>query len=182
MDILSGLTVEHWFFYPLALLTLIGALGVVFFRNPLYGALSLVCSFFFLSGLYLLLGAPLVGILQIIVYAGAIMVLFLFVIMLLALSDKDLGRSRVTFFKILGGICALAVPAGLLTAFGLQKGSDNALVFNLGMVARPVGAAFGTVAAVGRSLFTEYPVQFEAVSLLLLVSIAGAVVVAKGRI
>ncbi|MBI5544975.1 MAG: NADH-quinone oxidoreductase subunit J [Deltaproteobacteria bacterium] len=167
------MSVEQALFYPLAILSTLGALGVVLAKNPLHGALWLVCSFFFLAAIYVVLGAHLVGILQIIVYAGAIMVLFLFVIMLLALSEADLGERKVTLFKILGGAAALS-GIGIAARLVFAAPPQTAL--------RPIPADFGTVAAVGRTLFTEFPLQFEAVSLLLLVAIAGAVVVAKARI
>lgn len=160
-------------FYPLAALCTVGALGVVLARNPLHGALWLVCSFFFLSAIYVLLGAHFVGILQLIVYAGAIMVLFLFVIMLLALTDADLGEKKVTLFKIVGGAAALSA---ILVAWQVLARAPAA--------PQPpaIPSTFGTVAAVGAKLFNELPLQFEAVSLLLLIAIAGAVVVAKARI
>jgi NADH-quinone oxidoreductase subunit J len=165
-------SIEQWLFYPLAILSTAGALGVVLARNPLHGALWLVCSFFFLAAIFVLLGAHFVGILQLIVYAGAIMVLFLFVIMLLALSDADLGERKVTLFKILGGA---AVLSGLALALRLVLKTTSG---PLPVIPR----SFGTVAMVGQRLFTEYPLQFESVSLLLLVALTGAVVVAKGKI
>ena len=164
--------VEALLFYPLAGLCTVGALGVVLARNPLHGALWLVTSFFFLSAIYVLLGAHLVGILQLIVYAGAIMVLFLFVIMLLALSEADLGERRITLFKIAGAAAAIGA-VGIAWQI-LKKAPSNALA--------AIPKDFGTVAAVGSKLFTDLPLQFEAVSLLLLIAIAGAVVVAKSRI
>jgi NADH-quinone oxidoreductase subunit J len=165
-------SVEQIFFYPLALLCVVGAVGVVVVRNPLHGALWLVCSFFFLSAIYFLLGAQFVGILQLIVYAGAIMVLFLFVIMLLALSETELGERRVTIFKVLGASASL---------FGLVLAGE--FLFKTSPQALPVvPRGFGTVALVGQEIFREHPLQFESVSLLLLVAIAGAVVVAKGKI
>ena len=166
------MSVEQMLFYPLAFLVTLGALGVVLARNPLHGALWLVCSFFFLSAVYVLLGAHFVGILQIMVYAGAIMVLFLFVIMLLALSDAELGERRVTVFKILGSVFALG-GIGIAVRL-LLRAPTTALP--------AIPADFGTVAAVGQRLFTELPLQFESVSLLLLAAIAGAVVLAKARI
>lgn len=166
------MSVEQMLFYPLALLTTVGALGVVLARNPLHGALWLVCSFFFLSAVFVLLGAHLVGVLQIIVYAGAIMVLFLFVIMLLALGEADLGERKVTTFKILGG-------ASVVGGIGLAA----RMVWNAPAASLPrIPRDFGTVAAVGRTLFLDYPLQLEAVSLALLIAVAAAVVVAKGRI
>ncbi|MGC4115167.1 MAG: NADH-quinone oxidoreductase subunit J [Myxococcales bacterium] len=160
-------------FYPLAALCTVGALGVVLARNPLHGALWLVTSFFFLSAIYILLGAHFVGILQLIVYAGAIMVLFLFVIMLLALTDADLGERKVTLFKVVGGAAALSA---ILIAWQVLAKAPA------GSPPPEIPASFGTVAAVGSKLFTELPLQFETVSLLLLIAIAGAVVVAKARI
>ncbi|HEY3449682.1 MAG TPA: NADH-quinone oxidoreductase subunit J [Myxococcales bacterium] len=160
-------------FYPMAALCTVGALGVVLARNPLHGALWLVCSFFFLSAIYVLLGAHFVGILQLIVYAGAIMVLFLFVIMLLALTDADLGERKVTLFKIVGGAAALS---GILIAFQVLSKAPPAVELPR------IPNTFGTVAAVGAKLFNDLPLQFETVSLLLLIAIAGAVVVAKARI
>ncbi len=176
------MTVEAWFFYPLAVLTTAAALGVVLSRNPLHGALSMVVAFFFLSAIYVLLGAHFVGILQVIVYAGAIMVLFLFVIMLLALSDVDLGKSRVTGAKITGAVFSVGIVVFSLKALGLRLEPGGRVVVELGRSFKQLPAAFGTVAAVSQKLFTEFPLQFEVVSLLLLVAIAGAVVVAKGRI
>jgi NADH-quinone oxidoreductase subunit J len=175
-------TVEHWFFYPLAVLTVLSALGVVLARNPLYSALYLVVSFFFLSAIFILLGAHLVGILQIIVYAGAIMVLFLFVIMLLAIGDAELGRRRITALKVLAAISTVGLVGAALKAFGLQRGVTAPLIMWLRLDYQPLPADFGTAASVARLLFYDFLLPFEAVSLLLLVAIAGAVVVAKGRI
>ena len=166
------MSAEQVFFYPLAILSVLGALGTVIDRNPLHGALYLVCSLFFLAAIYVLLGAQFVGILQIIVYAGAIMMLFLFVIMLLSLSNTYFGERKVTVFKVLGGTGAL---------FGLGLAAQ--LLFKAAPKELPtIPRGFGTVAQVGFELFHEHPLQFETVSLLLLAAIAGAVVVAKGKI
>ncbi len=178
-----NLTAEHWFFYPFALLSLISAIGVIRARNPLHSALFLVCCFFFLAGIYVLMAAHLVAALQIIVYAGAVMVLFLFVIMLLALTDEDLGGRKITVFKIVGGAATLALVWFAAKAFGLQQGANGRLIMWIRQLDRSsLPPDFGTVAEVGKLLYTEHMLQFEAVSLLLLVAIAGAVVVAKSRI
>src|SRR5207248_1866037 len=94
---------------------LLAGAQVIFRRNPIYGALSLVGCFFFLSGIYVLLAAHLIAILQILVYAGAVMVLFVFVIMLLNLKEEELGEARWTAWKAIG---VAAVVAGLLFALG----------------------------------------------------------------
>lgn len=171
------MNLEALFFYPLAVLTLVGAAGVILFRNPLHCALSLVCSFFFLAATYILLAGHFVGILQIIVYTGAIMVLFLFVIMLLALEDTQFGHRRTTFFKVVGALCAGGVLVGAIYTV-----VDGGALLTGSLVQQPLPADFGTVAAVGRQLFGALLLPFEAVSALLLVAILGAVVVAKGRL
>jgi NADH-quinone oxidoreductase subunit J len=167
---------EAYLFWPLAILTCVAAAGVIVARNPVYSAMSLVTCFFFLAGIYVLLCAHFVAVIQIMVYAGAIMVLFLFVIMLLALTDKELAGSPLNMFKLVGKAIGVAAAA---TIGLLLLGQTNR------QFQGPPGAAsvdFGTVAQVGNLLMHGYVVQFEVVSLLLLVAIVGAVVVAKGKI
>lgn len=149
------------------------ALGVLVSRNPVYAAINLVAAFFCMAGLYVLLTAHLIAFMQVLVYAGAVMVLFLFVIMLLSLGDEHLvpGPSKHAM-QWVGVAGALSVAAVIGTA--IWRTGDAA--------ATNVDGAFGTVKAVGRVLFTEYLLPFEATSLLLLVAIVGAVVVAKERI
>jgi NADH-quinone oxidoreductase subunit J len=163
---------ELFVFWPVAVLLVASAIGVVRARNPVYAAMSLVAAFFLLAGLYLMLTAHLVAFLQIMVYAGAIMVLFLFVIMLLSLTDAELGVPRWTAMKWLGAIGAAGLLAVVWSAIR-QAGTGPM---------RQVAEDFGTVKAVGRLLFTQYLLPFEAASVLLLVAIVGAVVVAKQRI
>jgi NADH-quinone oxidoreductase subunit J len=161
--------VVFWIFtVPLIL----SALGVVWARNPVYAAMSLVAAFFCLAGIYVLLTAHLVAFLQVLVYAGAIMVLFLFVIMLLSLSDEELGVSRMKAMQLAGAVGAVGLLAVVYQA-----------IRELGSLSMPpVGPQFGTVKAVGRLLFTQYLLPFEATSVLLLVAMVGAVIVAKQRI
>jgi NADH-quinone oxidoreductase subunit J len=173
---------EYWFFVPLAALCIASAVGLVLARDPLHSALWLACCLFFLSGIFVLQGAHLIGVLQVIVYAGAIVVMFLVVIMLLALNRAELGRRRMTLFKIVTGACSLGLIGLALRAFGLQRGSSQPLVLSMGLDARDLPSGFGTAVEVGHKLFNDFPLQFEAVSLLLLVAVVGAVVVAKGRI
>jgi NADH-quinone oxidoreductase subunit J len=134
--------------------------------------MSLVAAFFFLAGIYVLLLAHLLAWLQVLVYAGAIMVTFLFVIMLLNFDDAVLGVRRLKAMQVVGVAGAAGIAATVIQA-----------VRSLGeMPMREVPADFGTVRAVGRILYTQYVLPFEATSLLLLVAIVGAVVVAKQRI
>ncbi len=159
-------------FWIFAIPLLVSAVGVVVARNPVNAAMSLVAAFFFLAGIYVLLTAHLLAFLQVLVYAGAIMVLFLFVIMLLTTGDENYARARVKAMQVAGVFGAAGVMAVVVRA-----------VQHLGpLPMRMVGPDFGTVKAVGRILFTQYLLPFEATSLLLLVAIVGAVVVAKQRI
>ncbi len=159
-------------FWIFAVPLLVSAVGVVMARNPVNAAMSLVGAFFFLAGIYVLLTAHLLAFLQVLVYAGAIMVLFLFVIMLLTTGDENYAQARVKAMQVAGAFGAAGVAAVVVRAVQ-QLGA---------MPMRAVGPDFGTVKAVGRVLFTQYLLPFEATSLLLLVAIVGAVVVAKQRI
>ncbi len=159
-------------FWIFAIPLVISAAGVVVARNPVNAAMSLVAAFFFLAGIYVLLAAHLLAFLQVLVYAGAIMVLFLFVIMLLTTGDEEFGRARMKAMQVAGVFGAAGVLAVIVRAVS-QLGA---------LPMRQVGNDFGTVKAVGRILFTQYLLPFEATSLLLLVAIVGAVVVAKQRI
>src|SRR5437899_8472489 len=108
------MSAEVILFWIFAVLTIGGALGVVVLKNPIASAMSLVATFFFLAGIYVLLWAHTIAVLQVLVYAGAIMVLFLFVIMLLSLTDTGLKRPRLTFGRVVGGGAAV----GLLAVLG----------------------------------------------------------------
>lgn len=171
--------VETVFFYIFAFLAIGTAVGVVAARNPLYSALSLIGTFFALTGLYVLLGAHLLAALQVLVYAGAIMVLFVFVLMLLNLKDEELGEARPTAMKWAGG-AALGL-GGLVLVWRVLSNVKPALE---GSVVPDLArhAGFGTVDAVGRTIYGPYLLPFEVTSTLLLVSIVAAVVVAKAKI
>lgn len=167
-----NLTAERITFAVFAIPLLITAAGVVVAKSPMYAAMSLVAAFFFMAGIYVLLSAHLIAFMQILVYAGAVMVLFLFVIMLLSLGNEHLERERRKAMQVIGAAGAIGLVA--LVAYATQEvaGAESAAV----------AVDFGTVKAVGRTLFTNYLLPFEATSLLLLVAIVGAVVVAKEKI
>jgi NADH-quinone oxidoreductase subunit J len=168
------MSAEQVIFWVFAIPLVLTALGVLVAKSPMYAAMNLVAAFFFLAGIYVLLAAHLIAFMQILVYAGAVMVLFLFVIMLLSLGDEHLQeekRRTMQYVGVLGGMALFAVLAAAI-ARGAEKG--------MGALAQP--ERFGTVKAVGQVLYTEYLLPFEVTSLLLLVAIVGAVVVAKERI
>src|SRR6185436_7539855 len=167
---------EQILFAIFAVLTVLAALGVVVLKNPIASAMSLVATFFFLAGIYVLLWAHTVAALQVLVYAGAIMVLFLFVIMLLSLNEVG-PAVQLSFSRILGAIATAALLAALVLAFRKLPAGDLAWANDPARV-----AAFGSIKEVGAVMYTQWLFPFEAVSLLLLVAIVGAVVVAKSRI
>src|SRR5438105_15835945 len=110
---------ESVFFWIFAVLTVLLAAQVVLRRNPVHAAVSLVGAFFFLSGIYLLLAAQLIAILQVMVYAGAVMVLFVFVIMLLNLKEEEVGEQRITLWKGIGALSVVAL-VGLIAFSALR--------------------------------------------------------------
>ena len=168
------MSAEQVIFWVFAIPLVLTALGVLVAKSPMYAAMNLVAAFFFLAGIYVLLAAHLIAFMQILVYAGAVMVLFLFVIMLLSLGDEHLLKERKSAMQYLGVLGGVGVLAVLVAAIA-RAGEGMAPL-------RAPDSAFGTVKAVGNVLFTEYLLPFEATSLLLLVAIVGAVVVAKERI
>jgi NADH-quinone oxidoreductase subunit J len=156
--------------------TVFSAILVIAARNPINSAMSLVATFLFLAAIYAQLLAHTIAVLQVLVYAGAIMVLFLFVIMLLSLTHVGDISPRWAFHQWVGGLTAVAVLAALVLA--LVRWHETAG----GARARESLARFGTLEQVGGLLYTRWLLPFEAVSLLLLVAMVGAVVVAKPRI
>jgi len=161
-------------FYILGFGAVLSALFMVTNKKPVTAAMSLISTMFCLAGLYVLLEAHLIAALQIIVYAGAIMVLFLFVIMLLNVQEKEGRLSEKTI--VLQFLAVVVVGLVFITMVSLVK-TDGSL-FAHGDVA----AQFGTTKAVGMMLFTEYLLPFEIASVLLLAAIVGAVILAKRRI
>jgi len=154
-------------FFILAGLLLVSSLLVVFQRNVVYSAVALVAALFFIAVFFFILHAPMVGVLQILVYAGAIMVLFLFVIMFL---NPTALEPRRTFWWGLGS------GAGLLLAVALVFFLSNGLP-SPDLVAGT--ESFGSPRELAKSLFTDFVLPFEIASVLLLVAIVGAVVLAK---
>ena len=165
------------FFYIVAATAVISGILVVGCRNPINSALSLIMTFFSLATLYVMLDAPFMAAIQVIVYAGAIMVLIVFVIMLLNIrieSGKRYMHTRV-MGMILGAVVLIETlyvivrPASQnLTAKGPI---DAAMVLNV-----------GHTELIGRALFTDYLLPFEITSILLLVAIVGAVLLAKRKV
>ena len=161
-----------FFFYFFAAVLVLGGLAVVLNRNPLYNVLALVVTIFALASLFLLMEAFFVGMILLLVYAGAVLVFFLFVVMCLNLNApalNDAGQNRLRLFGWLAGamLCAeffLAVK-GFLAA-----------------PAMPALPIRGTIEVIGHVLFTDYLLPFEMTSLLLLIAIFGIVSLAQGAL
>jgi NADH-quinone oxidoreductase subunit J len=172
-------TIAELLFWTFAGLAVFGGLMAVTRRNPLNSALWLVLTLFAIAALFVMLDAQFLGILQILVYAGAIMVLFLFVIMLLNLGrgaplDMKGGMGKLVATLLAGGLglqLVAVAQAGPPDAIRLPPGSMEALQRQEGFVA-----------VVGKSLYGDYLVPFEITSLLLLAAIVGAVVLAKRKL
>ena len=168
---------ETFAFYVLAALAVISSALVVGQRNPMYSVMLLIVSFGALSGLYVLLDAPFTAVTQIIVYAGAIMVLFLFVVMLLNAphedTEEDLERGirppSSGPVKTVGALLAILLVVELVWVVVASRRAPIAFA----------GEAVSSVAAIGRSLFTDYAFPFEVTSVLILVALVGAVVLAR---
>ena len=156
----------------LAVLAVVSALVVVWHRNPVVSALALAFNLVAIAGFYLVMDAQFLALLQVIVYAGAIMVLILFVIMLLNLRQEMRGRDSGLLQRVLGPL--LAVSLGLLLVRVLWTSVTSAFA--------PPSPEFGTVASVGRELFGTFFYPFEAISLLLVAAMVGAVLLAKRRL
>ena len=160
---------EQIIFFLVAFLAVASAVYFVFVRNPLYSVLSLIVTFFSIAAMYILLNAQFLGIVQVIVYAGAIMVLFLYVLMMLNLNKNDESKKQ-NLSKFIGVFAAGILLIGILGAFKGLKGNS---------FAGNVDSSVGLTKNLGRLLFNEYVLPFELASILILAGIVGAVLIGK---
>lgn len=168
---------ETLVFYLFGGLALVSAMFVIFLRKPVHNAVALIFTFFCVAGLYLLLEAEFLAIIQVLVYAGAIMVLFLFVIMLLNLERGAVNGGGRHLRKWLGAFLAIVVFLLLIPVWTVRlvpalkvAGSQEKL------------QEVGNVVAIARLLFTDYLLPFEVASILLLAAMVGAVFFAMKRV
>ena len=147
------------------------ALGVVAQRNPLYSAISLIGVFVSLACLYVMLAAPFIAAVQVIVYAGAIMVLVVFVIMLLNVEEEEHRRTRLKFL--------LPVAIGLSAIFIAEVAFILMTVAPTRVTPATAGASVGVTHSIGSQLFTQYLLPFEITSILILMAIVGAMTLAR---
>ncbi len=168
------MSLDVFFFFIFGAAAVGSALAVITRRNPVASALWMIGYFLTLAGLYLTLRAPLVAAMQVLIYAGAVMVLVVFVIMLLNLGNPEQLRERFN------------PQVGAASAFGALLILQLLVLF----LSRPTGykspspqaAEIGAPESLGKLLFTDYLFPFEAVSLLLLAAIVGAVILAKRKL
>jgi NADH-quinone oxidoreductase subunit J len=162
------------FFSICALLVVLGGIATIAARNPIRSAMGLLSTIVGIAGMYLMLSAEFLAAIQIIVYAGAIVILFIFVIMLLGPSATTPPDARAAVSRYLGaGVFLLSSLAAIVLLWRASNGQTTAL--------NRAPASFGTIEGIGRELFTKDVVPFEIASALLLVAVVGAVAVARGR-
>ena len=161
---------ETIFFYLFTGLMLAAAIAVISHRQPMYSVLSLLIVMFSLSALFVLLGAYFLAAIQVLLYAGAVLVLFLYVLMLLNLSPEMLARSRIFTLPAAGVTAGAVLFLMLVRIFTAQPHPEAA-----------ANAPSGTIEAVGQLLFKDYLVPFELTSFLILAAIIGAVTLAKNQ-
>lgn len=165
------MTIDLVLFFCIAFIAVVSAVSMLISRNAVYSALFLVLNFVAIASLYLLLNAAFIAMVQVTVYAGAIMVLFLFVIMLLGAEKVETSPSLpwqlpVAIFL---GLVLVAEFAYVLFGRVAQVGAELA----------SVGEGFGSPASIGRTLFDQYLIPFEVTSILLLVAMVGAIVLTR---
>lgn len=158
----------------LSIVAIASAIVTITNRNPVVSAMSLIVHFFMLAGLYLTLHAQFVAVVQILVYAGAIMVLVVFVILLLNLKNEVDNKEKFSIRKILAVIFALAFIVQFIAIY-FSGPLENKMLHSLSV-------DIGTAQGIGSELFTNYLLPFEAIALLLLAAIIGAMLLAKRKL
>ncbi len=159
-------------FIALAFFAIVGAVSMLLYKNPIYSALGLLISVISVGGLFALLSASFMFMVQIIVYAGAIMTLLLFILMYLNIDEKDLPQEPNKNFLIGVGVAVmLPINALILDTIGKMPEADLSIVED----------GFGGVKEIGLILYQDWLIPFELISILLLVALIGSVVLAKRR-
>lgn len=158
-------------FYILAGIALISALGVVSARNPVHSVLFLILTFFCASGLFVLIGAEYLAMLLVVVYVGAVAVLFLFVVMMLDIDFVELKQGFLNYLPA-GGLVAVI----MLGMFGLVSRARNSIKINPDAIASPIPDDANNAVAIGRVLYTDNILFFQLAGLVLFVAMIGAIV------
>ena len=167
------MTLAGFFFYLFALITVMSGLMVITVRNPVHAVLFLILAFFNAAGLFVLLGAEFLAMILVIVYVGAVAVLFLFVVMMLDVDFAEL-RGGATKFVTVGGLVGAILLGELLLAVGAWTISPQAVSQIRERI--PPAASVTNTEAIGRVLYTKYVFFFEMSGLILLIAMIGAIV------
>ncbi len=181
-------TFKSMLFYFFAGTAIVSALGVILHRNPITAAVLLVLTFFSLAAIYAILGAYFIATMQVLVYAGAIMVLVVFVLMLLSLKAENISKlwqnptQKIGLFFVVGLLLLLismavsiGAPHRILDAKGISSSGEYMYEYGDG------GRAVGNVASIGAQTFVEYLLPFQMIAILLLVATIGAVILGKRK-
>lgn len=168
----TAVFMEKIFFLIFALIAVASAIAVISLKNPVHSAISLMVCFFQVAAIFILLRSPFLAAIQIFLYVGAVMVLFLFVIMML-----DIRKAIIERFVPGGLLWIVVILAALIYEI-------FAMISKSSLSTRSIAATHldGTVAEIGKALFTEYLLPFEVVSVILLVALVGAIVMGKKEI
>ena len=169
------LPIQQLIFLFLAAVAVFAAFNVILQRNPIYSALALIVTMCALSGTFLLLDAQFVAAMQVIVYAGAVMVLFVFVIMLLNVRTEEARQDRVKYLKI---VTPLLFGVLLVEVFFIARSVTTAAPL---LVTKAGEHPYGTIENIGEAMFSNYLFPFEATSVLILMAMVGALVLARKR-
>lgn len=162
-------------FFVLAIASVASALGVILFKNAVHSALSLILTLLFLAMFYLQLGAMFIAIVQILIYAGAIMVLFLFVVTMLAPDNQDEQGDRIRWQRIVGSVLGLALVSALSYLIFTSTYETGTHANAANSLAHAV-QTHGNIEAFGLALFHGFLFPFEVTSLLIVIAILGALV------
>ena len=165
------MSLELILFVVLGIMGIASGIVTITSKNPVVSAMALVFHFFMLAGLYLNMHAQFMAVLQVLVYAGAIMVLVIFVIMLLNLGEEEKLKEKLNIKTFVAVLFGIVLVLQFVVLFMANSGNRT---FKEGNI--------GTVEAIGNELFTNYLFPFEAISLLLLVAIVGSVILAKRHV
>lgn len=159
-------------FIALSIFAIAGAVAMIVFANPMYSALGVLISMLSVAGMFALLNATFLFLVQIIVYAGAIMTLILFILMFLNIKDEDLPKEPRKF-KLIGFGAILMIPFNYMVISAVSKLPSKDLTI--------LETDFGDIKPIGIKLFDNWLIAFELISILLLIALLGSVVLAKKR-
>ncbi len=169
-------TIATLMFYIFSLITVFSAGMVVSSKNPVHSVLFLILAFFNVAGLFVLLGAEYIAMTLVIVYVGAVAILFLFVVMMLNINSSEMREGFLRYLP-LGGAVAATIFAEMVVVFYRALGSENAVAPIRNVI--ELSADVNNTRAIGRILYTEYAYPFQMAGIILLIAMIGAIVLTK---